>query len=250
MPTNVGMQIPFLPQESISQSILAAIQLANVQATQQRQLALQQQAQPSEIAQREAEARRLDAQTELDKMSIQMRRELFGALTGNTPGGVPTPTAQPASATPNATTVAPGGTAPVTGGAGPSLEEQVAMYGPNSDLAKAVAADRAKPAQSGADLLRAAAARGNQPAPAAENPSGLRGIIGQTVDSLLRDPNLKPEDKTALLTSGRLAIVKALQDPATAMDSITTTYNDILRRRSEMERTIHTEVKPDSQSSA
>jgi hypothetical protein len=77
----------------------------------------------------------------------------------------------------------------------------------------------------------------------------MRGIIGQTIDSLLKDPDLKPEDKRALLTSGRLAVVKALQDPATAMDSITTTYNDILRRRGEMDRTIHTETVPDSQSS-
>lgn len=243
MPTNVEMQIPFLPQRGISEDILGAIQLANVHDAQRRQLALQQQAQPSEIGQREAEARRLDAQTDLDKMTIQMRRELFGALTGSTPGGVAAPAAQPTPAAPSA---APSSGVTVVPSEG-ATSTQVPL--------------NPKDFASGAEYLQAVAARSNQsaapspvvsaaqPAPVAENPSGLQGIIGQTINGLLKDPDLKPEDKRALMTSGRLAVVKALQDPATAMDSITTTYNDILRRRGEMARTINTEVLPDSHSS-
>jgi hypothetical protein len=222
LPVNTDVQIPFLPQTSTSNAILAAISLANEHYAQNRQLALQQAAQPSQIAEREATAKRLESQTQLEQLQIQQRKELIGALTGNTPGSVPTQD-----------TVAPASSA--TGSAlaptGITNEQQVAMY-PGSDLAKAIAADK-----------------NPSPAPAAAKAPAQGGLIGQTLDGLLNDPTLKPQERNALMTAGRQAMLKAYLDPQTAMDSITTTYNDILRMHGEMERTIHSETVPDSQSS-
>ena len=70
MPVDTRIQIPFLPQTGITEQILAAVQLANEHqrmqqqaAFQQGQLGLQQQAQPSEIALRQAQTGQLGAQT-------------------------------------------------------------------------------------------------------------------------------------------------------------------------------------------
>lgn len=61
---NVNFNVPFNPQEGITQQILTAIQLANEHHVQNQQLALQQQAQPSEIALREAQTGQSGAQTQ------------------------------------------------------------------------------------------------------------------------------------------------------------------------------------------
>jgi hypothetical protein len=70
VPTETRIDIPFLPQTGVTQSILQALQLANEHYAQQRQLGLQQQqlgmqqqALPSEIAQREATAGQARAET-------------------------------------------------------------------------------------------------------------------------------------------------------------------------------------------
>lgn len=70
MAVNTEIQVPFIPQQSITSSILNAIQLANEHhaqnqrlAQQQQQIQLAQQAQPSEIAQRQAQTANVQAQT-------------------------------------------------------------------------------------------------------------------------------------------------------------------------------------------
>lgn len=70
MPVETRINVPFVPQEGITNSILQAIQLANESHVQsqklaqsQQQIGLQQQAQPSEIAQRTAQTANVQAQT-------------------------------------------------------------------------------------------------------------------------------------------------------------------------------------------
>lgn len=55
MPVNTNFQVPFIPQEGITSQILAAITMANEHHARQQQIALQQQAQPSEVALRTAQ---------------------------------------------------------------------------------------------------------------------------------------------------------------------------------------------------
>jgi hypothetical protein len=79
MPTNTDISVPFLPQTGITASILNALQLANEahsqrmqQNLQQQQLGIQQQALPSEIAQREA----LTGQAQAEAAAIPKRLDL------------------------------------------------------------------------------------------------------------------------------------------------------------------------------
>lgn len=214
MATDARINIPFLPQASTSEAILAAIQAANEAHWRQRQLALQQQAQPSEIELRRAEAARSNAQTELDRMTLDLRRELAGALTGGAPGS-----AQPAAA-------------------------------PTASAAPGQPPLNPKDFPSGADYFRAVTAQNAQPPTPAPAPAfKVGGLMGQTVNGLLADPNLKSEDRNALITTGSQAVLKAAMDAQNALDGITTTYNSILTRRGESERAIKTEIQPDSQSS-
>lgn len=64
MPTNVGFQVPFIPQEGITQQILAAIQLANQQHFQQQQIGVQQQQVGVEQQRLQQQAPYVAAQTE------------------------------------------------------------------------------------------------------------------------------------------------------------------------------------------
>lgn len=132
MPTNANIQIPFIPQEGITQQILSAIQLANEQAHQARQSNIQQQQVTQQGALgaaqiEEAKSRAGYYGTEAAKNQIQvdnMRRaqQMFG---GESQSGQP---AQPQS-------TATGDVSP-----GPSVQQQVQMY-PGSDLAKAVGSE-------------------------------------------------------------------------------------------------------------
>lgn len=210
---DVKFDIPFLPQASQSEAVLSAIALANEQARTQQQLALQRGAQPSEIELRRAEASRYNAQTELDKMNMDPRRELKDALMGGAPGSAQPSTAQTAPAAPSQ-----------------PLPNPKDFASPAEFFQAAVAARNAQPPT---------------PAPAFK----VGGLIGQTVNGLLADPSLKPEDRSALITAGSEAVFKAVMDPQNALDGIASTYNAILTRRGEMERAIKTEIVPDSQSS-
>lgn len=201
---DVKFSIPFLPQTGQSEAILSAIALAQEHAFRQRQLALQQAGQPSEIELRRAEAARADAQTQLEKMQMDLRRELMGTLVGGAPGS-----SQPATA-------------------------------PSQPL----------PSINNPDDLRAMVAQGATAAAPAPAPMfKVGGLIGQTVNDLLADEKLKPEDRNALITAGSQAVLKAGIDPQNALDGITSSYNDILKRRGETERAVKTEIQPDSQSS-
>lgn len=92
MPVNTDYRSPFIPQEGISAQVLAGIQAANENFAKQRGLNLQAQELPSLVTQREAEARRLDAQTSLDQMQIKLRTQLMGALLGGgQPAAAPSP---------------------------------------------------------------------------------------------------------------------------------------------------------------
>lgn len=80
MPVNANVNIPFLPQEGLTQQMLSAIQLANEHFAQQKQIALQQQAQPSEIALRQAQTQEAGANVEESKArtglyGVQQQRE-------------------------------------------------------------------------------------------------------------------------------------------------------------------------------
>jgi hypothetical protein len=187
MPVDTKFSIPFLPQEGLTNSILSAIQLANEQHFKQQQIGLQQTAQPSEIAEREATSKRLESQTQLEQMNIQLRREMIGALTGNTPGSQPAQ--QPATAT------------ETQGGVTPT----------------------------------------SAPAPG--------GLIGNTLNKLLDDPSLTSTEQKAISLAGRDAMLKAYLEPDKALDSVVSTYNDILKQKGETARSIKTEVLPDSGSS-
>lgn len=73
MPVETRINIPFIPQEGTTNSILQAIQLANEHHIQQQQLALQQQALPSEIAQRQAQTGLTTAQAGAIPSEIALR---------------------------------------------------------------------------------------------------------------------------------------------------------------------------------
>jgi len=109
MPTNVGIQVPFIPQEGITQQILAAIQLANIHNQQQRELGLRQQAlqQQAPLIQAQtglagaqagvAGATQRDIEQQVQQRQVQLdiyRRQLgyvFGAgdQSGTQPGQTP-----------------------------------------------------------------------------------------------------------------------------------------------------------------
>lgn len=184
MPVNSNISIPFIPSEGITSQILSAMQLANEHhaqqqqnALQQGQLQLQQQAQPSQIAERESNKALIDAQTESQKFNLQARKDMFSQLTGQQLGAPP-------------------------------------QVQPNG-----------------------------QPAPQ------TKGMIGDTVDRLTSDPSLSSTEKNAITVAGIQARLKAGQDPATAMEGIVGTYNDILKQHGDNARAIKTELMPDSKSS-
>ena len=98
MAVNTNFQIPFLPQEGVTQQVLAAIQLANAHNQAQAQLQLQRQAQPSEIGLREAQTGLAGAQTqdilqqaEQRKVQLDLQKRMFGYVFGN-PDVAQTPT--------------------------------------------------------------------------------------------------------------------------------------------------------------
>src|SRR6267142_904348 len=92
MPTNVNYQVPFNPQESTTQAILHAIQLANEHHFQQQQIGLQsqqvgmqQQSLGPNIARTEADTKLANAQTETAQFNLEARKKMFSALTGQSP---------------------------------------------------------------------------------------------------------------------------------------------------------------------
>lgn len=98
MPVETRIQIPFLPQEGTTNSILQAIQLANERHLQQQQIGLQQQIAPSTVAKNEADAAYENAQSDMMRMNLELRKTLIGSLTGTTPGAQPTSQPQTPSA--------------------------------------------------------------------------------------------------------------------------------------------------------
>jgi hypothetical protein len=81
MPTESRIDIPFLPQESITKSILAAIQLANEHHAQNQQAAIaqqqantQQQAEQSQAPLRTAQTGLVGAQTEEAKQNVELNK--------------------------------------------------------------------------------------------------------------------------------------------------------------------------------
>lgn len=192
MPTETRIQIPFLPQTGETNSILQAIQMANERHLQQQQIGLQQQIAPSTIAKNEADAAYETAQTEMQRMTLDLRRSLIGALTGTTPGAQPTQAPAP---------------------------------------------------QNPADVIRGATA-GQPAAPVA--PKG--GMIGQVVSDLSQTPGLSDTQRNALKAAGTQAFLMSYLDPTKALDGVTSTFNDIMNEQGQTERTIKTEVRPDSNS--
>lgn len=79
-------------------------------------------------------------------------------------------------------------------------------------------------------------------------PKPPTGIIGNTVNKLMEDSSLSPTEVQAIGLAGRQAMLKAYQDPATAMDGIIDTYNGILRQHGDNSRAIKTDTKQDPQS--
>lgn len=186
MPTNINYQVPFNPQESTTQAILHAIQLANEHHTQQQQIGLQQQqvgmqqqSLGTNIARTEADTKLANAQTETTQFNLEARKKMFSALTGQSPDSqAPQPQMQP----------------------------------------------------------------GMEAAPS-------QGIIGDTVSRLLQDSSLSSTEQQAIGLAGRQAMLKAYQDPSTAMEGIVTTYNDILRQHGDNSRAIKTDTIQDPNSS-
>jgi hypothetical protein len=107
MPINTDIQVPFVPQTGITQSILQALQLANEAHAQRMQQAIQQQQAntqqqqvsqqgqqvPSEIAQRQAETsaipqrlllqkQQIDAETELRKATLDVESKRWMGMLG------------------------------------------------------------------------------------------------------------------------------------------------------------------------
>lgn len=206
MPINTNIQVPFVPQTGITNAILQAIQLANEahaqrvqQGLQQQQVGMQAQALPGEIAFRQAQTDQANAATEMQRVQLQMRREMLGTLLGQSPDAAPVQQPAPPQ--------------------------------------QAIAVQPGAPAQGGVVSVQP-----SQPAV----PS--RGLIGDTVTNLLQDPTLSSEEKQALGAAGRGAIIKAFQDPSTAMDGIVSTYNDILKQHGDNARAIKTETKQDPNS--
>lgn len=87
-----------------------------------------------------------------------------------------------------------------------------------------------------------------QQAAPTETPQPGGGIIGDTVGKLMQDSSLSPTEQRAIGLSGRQALLKAYQDPATAMDGVVATYNDILKQHGDMSRAIKTDTIQDSKS--
>jgi hypothetical protein len=83
-------------------------------------------------------------------------------------------------------------------------------------------------------------------APPGTAPAATGGTIADTVDSLIQDPSLSGTEKQALGVAGRQAMLKAYQDPANAMDSVVSTYNDILKQHGDNTRAIKTDTRQDS----
>jgi hypothetical protein len=113
------INVPWIPQEGLSSQILAAIQAANEEHYRNQQIALQQRAQPSEIAQREANTADLQQQAEIRRQQLDLQKRSFDIA--NTPieqlspedqarYGAGSPAA-PATETPS-NGAAPGGTFP------------------------------------------------------------------------------------------------------------------------------------------
>lgn len=86
-------------------------------------------------------------------------------------------------------------------------------------------------------------------APQGTAPAATGGTIADTVDSLISDPTLSGTEKQALGVAGRQAMLRAYQDPSTAMDSVVSTYNDILKQHGDNTRAIKTDTRQDSGSS-
>lgn len=237
MPIDLQYNVPFQPQQGQTEQILTALQLGNMIRQQRGQLALESQAQPSLIGQREAESRRLDAQTAVDQMNLNLRRELMGTMLGATPGSAPAQPAPPpapgapAPATPSGPVI--GGTAPVTAAQ--------ANIGPGQTPLRPQ--DFSTPGEYFQALMAQKVAT-----PAPPKPQG--GLIGQTVSDMLLTPDLTPAEKIAIAHSGTAATVNLLSGSNTPMDSIINTYNGIMREHGDMARSIKTDIVPDSQSSS
>jgi hypothetical protein len=85
-------------------------------------------------------------------------------------------------------------------------------------------------------------------APPGTAPAPTGGLISDTVNNLIQDPSLSGTEKQALGVAGRQAMLRAYQDPATAMDGVVSTYNDILKQHGDNTRAIKTETIPDGKS--
>ena len=83
-------------------------------------------------------------------------------------------------------------------------------------------------------------------APQGTAPAATGGTIADTVDSLIQDPSLSGTEKQALGVAGRQAMLRAYQDPSTAMESVVSTYNDILKQHGDNTRAIKTDTRQDS----
>lgn len=90
MPVNSNINVPFIPQEGVTSQILQAMTLANEHWNQQQQLALQQQAQPSDINYKQALTAQAKANTALMQMQQTFRTGLVQALGGFSDNSVPT----------------------------------------------------------------------------------------------------------------------------------------------------------------
>jgi len=207
MANEYKFQVPWNPAEGVSSAILSAIQLANESHAARIRNQLAAQAQPSEIAPRQAQTEDIKAQEAQRQQALELQRQQFGILTGTTPGATP-----PESPAPS----------------------QPETPQPNP-----------KDYSSGADFFRALVSW-KQSQAQAPGPAPQRWLIGRTVGDLLKDEKPTPAQRQAITTAGHVATLKAYVDPAKALDGVLSTYSDALRERGEMERAIKTEVRPDS----
>jgi hypothetical protein len=86
VPVETRISTPFIPQEGVTQQILSAVQLANEHHAQQQQLAMQQQALPSEIAAREAGIQQTAAQAQEQQALAQEAQQRTSAGEAALPG--------------------------------------------------------------------------------------------------------------------------------------------------------------------
>jgi hypothetical protein len=236
---NTNIQIPFVPQTGVTEQILAAIQSANELHARNQQFALQSQQNqiaqaglPSEIALRDAQTARFNAQTELDRANLGMRRDLIGSLIG-------TGDAQPEQLSPSTPLTAP-----------------VRAQQTNTAIAPA-----SNPAPSREDfetpgeyLLAVKNYQQGQAKPQAPvstaKPANAGGLIGRTVGSLLEDPSLTPAERNSIQLAGLQSKLKVFgTEPEKALDGVIESYNSILKQKGEAARSIKLETVPDSQSS-